>query len=83
MIVELFRANCKLCDQMEKLLRNLLPADANLWIHRAEECVDGSCCILAEKYGIRAVPSVVVNGKVIQTGLPAEGQLDEFKAVLT
>ena len=66
--IELFRANCKMCDRMEVVVRNLLPKNAEFIVHRAEECKDGSCCALAEKYGVNAVPTLVINGRVAVVG---------------
>ncbi len=70
--VELFRADCKLCDRMEVVVRHFLPEGVKLIVHRAEECKDGSCCALAESYGITAVPTLVINGEVAVVGFNPE-----------
>ncbi len=72
--VEMFSAECKLCQRTLNLLKNRFPG-LSITVHKASECVDGSCCILAEKYGVRAVPSIVVNGKLIVSGVPDETDL--------
>jgi glutaredoxin len=71
MKVELFRADCKLCDRTLDILNENFP-NLEIDVHRSSECTDGSCCSLAEQYGVRAVPSLVVNGKVCLVGLPGE-----------
>ncbi len=60
MKVEFFSAGCRLSERTLEVLRDRFP-ESDMKIHLASECVDGSCCRLAEKYGIRAVPSLVVN----------------------
>lgn len=67
--VELFVADCRLCEMTENTLQ-ILNDNKNIeyTVHRASECVDGSCCEIAEKYGIYAVPSLVVDGKLVKVG---------------
>ena len=72
--VEFFSADCRLCDQTLSLLYEHLPG-VDIEVHRASECVDGSCCALAAQYGIRAVPSLVVNGRIALVGVPDEHTL--------
>lgn len=68
--LELFSADCKLCEITISTLEQAVKNDPrlNLVIHRASECVDGSCCELAAKYGVYAVPSLVVDGKLVKVG---------------
>ncbi len=71
MKIELFIADCKLCDRTLGILKENFP-NLEIDIHRSSECTDGSCCSLAERYGIRAVPSLVVDEEVALVGLPDE-----------
>lgn len=71
MKIELFIADCKLCDRTLGILKENFP-NLEIDIHRSSECTDGSCCSLAEQYGVRAVPSLVVDGEVVLVGLPDE-----------
>lgn len=72
--VEFFSAGCRLCEQSLSLLCEHLPG-VDIEVHRASECVDGSCCALAARYGIRAVPSLVVDGRIVLVGVPDEHTL--------
>ena len=81
MRVELFLSDCKLCERMENLMRSLFP-HLEIEIHRASECVDGSCCIRAAEVGVRAVPALAVEGRVVQVGLPTEEELERLKQLL-
>ncbi len=71
MKVEFFSAECRLCERTLSIVKENFP-NLEIDIHRASECKDGNCCSLAEQYGVRAVPSLVLNGKVCLVGLPNE-----------
>ncbi len=71
MKIEFFSADCRLCERTLGILQENFP-NLEIDVHRASECKDGSCCSLAEQLGVRAVPSLVVNGKVALVGLPNE-----------
>ncbi len=75
MKIEFFSAECRLCQRTLGILEENFP-NLEINVHRASECRDGSCCALAEQYGVRAVPSLVVNGKVALVGLPDEHDID-------
>lgn len=80
MKTEFFSAGCRLCERALETLRSRFP-ELDMEIHLASECVDGSCCKLAEEYGIRAVPSVVVNGSVVLTGSPDKRDLETLAQI--
>jgi hypothetical protein len=82
MKIELFSAECRLCDRTLNLLEQTFPS-LKIIVHRQSECVDGNCCALAEKYGVRAVPSFVVDGKVVMVGLPAEREMKDLVKILS
>ena len=69
--VEFFSAECRLCERTLDIVKENFP-NLKIDVHRASECKDGSCCALAEQYGVRAVPSLVVDGEVALVGLPDE-----------
>lgn len=81
MKVEFFSASCRLCERTLDEIHRWYPK-LDIEIHRADECTDGSCCQLAEKYGIKAVPSLVVNGDVVLVGIPEEIDLKNLAHVL-
>ncbi|MFQ6616741.1 MAG: thioredoxin family protein [Fidelibacterota bacterium] len=82
MKAEFFSAGCRLCETTLKAIQEKFPG-LEMEIHLASECVDGRCCELAQNYGVRAVPSLVVDGNVILTGLPDESTLKSLTQVLT
>jgi len=79
--VEFFSAECRLCERTLGMLKANLP-DIEIEVHRASECRDGGCCALAERYGVRAVPALVVNGRVVLVGLPSEQDVKNLASVL-
>lgn len=81
MEVELFVSDCKLCEGMLHIMEEVFPY-LEITVHRASECIDGSCCARAAEVGVKAVPALAMNGKVIQTGLPMEEELDALKKLL-
>jgi len=81
MKVEFFSAECRLCQRTLDTLDHAFP-DIEIDIHRASECTDGSCCALAAQYGVRAIPSLVVDGKVVLVGLPDEEDIKRLATIL-
>ena len=81
MKVEFFSAECRLCERTLGILTSNFP-NVKVDVHRASECKDGSCCALAAQYGVRAVPSLVVDGKVVLVGIPDEQNLNSLAAIL-
>ncbi len=80
MKIELFSAECRLCERTLGILKENFP-NLEMDVHRASECKDGSCCALAEQYGVRAVPSLVVNEQVVLVGLPNEHDIKSLSTL--
>lgn len=81
MKVEFFSADCKLCNSTLDLLYSAFP-NLPIIVHRQSECVDGSCCQLAASYGVRAVPSLVVDGNIVLVGRPSSSELETLASTL-
>lgn len=81
MKVKFFSAECRLCEGTLNILTNNFPK-IKIDVHRASECKDGICCVLAERYGVRAVSSLVVDGEVVLVGLPDEQDLLSLAEIL-
>jgi hypothetical protein len=80
MKVEMFSAECRLCERTFNIMKRSFP-HIKIDVHKASECVDGSCCVLAEQYGVRAVPSLVVDGSVVQVGIPDEQDITRLNTI--
>ena len=72
--IEVFTANCPLClDTLKAVKKATKECGCEITEHR---CEGEECCGPAKSYGIKAVPCIVMDGKVKHTGkLSAE----EFK----
>ncbi|MHA2219025.1 MAG: thioredoxin family protein [Candidatus Hodarchaeales archaeon] len=81
MKVEFFSAECRLCNGALARIENAFP-DVEIEVHKASECVGGSCCALAAEYSVRAVPSLVVNGKVVLVGLQDDQDIEKLSSIL-
>ncbi len=60
---------------MIDVVKNVICDKCSLIIYKPEDCKDGSCCIKAEKYGIKAVQSVVIDGKIAVVGKTTEDEI--------
>lgn len=72
---------CRLCKRTLNILEHTFP-EIEFIVHRASECKDGSCCTLAEQYGVRAVPSLIVDEKVVLVGLPSKQDIESLATIL-
>jgi glutaredoxin len=59
--VEVFTAGCPICDETVNLVKSLVCPSCDLKIYDLRE----SGMDLAKQYGINSVPSIVVNGKIL------------------
>src|SRR3989338_4849855 len=60
MNIELFAGNCYLCSDTEKMIRKVIGQKCTL---RTYNLAEGKNRQRAEKYGIRALPTIVGNGQ--------------------
>ena len=81
MKIEFFSAGCRLCEGTLSIVKENFP-NLEIDVHWASECKDGSCCALAEQYGVRAVPCLVVDGEVALVGLPDEHDIKLLSTLL-
>jgi len=81
MKVEFFSAECRLCERTLNILKHNFP-HLEIEVHQASECKDESCCALADDHGVRAVPSLVLDGKVTLVGLPDEHDIKSLATIL-
>lgn len=70
--IEIFTADCPLCDETVKLVRKLVCSSCQVSIYDLREPVD---LAKAEQYGVNGVPAIAVNGRLVLTGKPNKEQL--------
>lgn len=72
--IAVFTAGCPLClDTLEALKEAVMGCGCGVTEYR---CEGTECCEPAKKYKIKAVPSIVVDGKIVHTG---KVSAEEFK----
>lgn len=79
--VEVFTAGCPVCDPAVKMVRELACPSCDIHVHDLNKgCETDECRVEAEKYGLKTVPAVMVNGKVISCCDNEGLQEDELRA---
>jgi len=64
--VEIFTAGCPLCDPVVKLVKETACEHCDIAVYDlVEQCEDKICMDKVATYGIRNVPSIAVNGKLL------------------
>ena len=71
-LIEVFAAGCPLCQQTLKLVRQAVSACGCEVAER--RCSGEECCEPARRYGIRAMPTVVMDGEIVFEGRISEAQ---------
>lgn len=75
--IEVFTAGCPLCEESLKLVLEATSGCGCEVIER--RCEGDECCEPAKRYGIRALPSVAVDGEVVFEGRIAPAQASLLK----
>lgn len=73
--IEVFTAGCPLCEDTLRLVREAVAACGCEVVER--RCTETECCDEAKRYGVRAMPTVVVDGQLVFEGriTPAQAAL--------
>ncbi|PZR79486.1 MAG: thioredoxin family protein [Chthoniobacterales bacterium] len=64
--IEVFTAGCPLCNETLELVKNAVTDCGCVVIER--RCSDDEQCDEAKQYGVKAMPTVVVDGRVMFEG---------------
>lgn len=72
MDIELFVSGCNLCTKTEDMIRKVIGPKCSLRIYNLAE---GEGVKEAEKYGIRAIPTIIGNGRKMFEGVPKLNEL--------
>jgi len=69
--VEIFTASCLLCDEAIRMVRELACEKCEVTVYDlGEGCGTNECREKAAKYGVRRVPAIVVDGKLVDCCSP-------------
>lgn len=64
--VEIFTANCPVCDPVVKMVKDLACDNCELTTYDlVNQCDDKSCLSKISEYGIKKLPAIAVDGKLL------------------
>jgi len=64
--VEIFTANCPVCDPVVKMVNEVACENCEITTYDlVKQCEDKTCLTKLEEYGIKKVPAIAVNGKLL------------------
>lgn len=69
--IEIFVGNCPLCEETVQLIQKLACSTCKVLVYNLQEGLEK-----AQQYGVKAVPSVAVDGMLVLTGKPSRSQLE-------
>jgi len=65
--VEVFTSGCYLCDETVQLVKDLACPNCEVKVYNlTEPCESKECIEKSKAYGINSVPTVVVDGKIVE-----------------
>ncbi len=70
--IEIFTADCPLCDETVKMVRELACSSCQISVYDLGKKTDWA---KAEQYGVNGVPAIAVDGRLVLTGKPNTEQL--------
>lgn len=78
--IEIFTSGCYLCIEAVEIVEKAKCSECTLTEYNlAEKCESEICLAKAKKYGIKATPTIVVDGRIAIEGKPT---VDMVKKVL-
>lgn len=64
--VEIFTANCPLCDPVVNMVKELACDQCEIIIYDlVKQCDDEACLTKLEEYRIKKIPAIAINGKMV------------------
>ena len=64
--IEVFTANCPVCDPVVKLVNELSCVNCEVTVYdMIKQCQDKSCLDKAREYDVQRIPAVAVDGKLL------------------
>ncbi len=64
--IEVFTAGCTVCSPVVDMVKSMACSDCEVIVYNlAEPCESKECIDKAKTYGIKALPAVAVNGKLL------------------
>ncbi|MBO2545325.1 thioredoxin family protein [Zunongwangia sp. SCSIO 43204] len=65
--IEIFTANCPVCDPVVKMVKELSCDSCEITTYNlVEQYEDKTCIDKVQEYGVKRIPSVAVDGKLLE-----------------
>jgi hypothetical protein len=79
MKIEVFSAGCFVCDPVVEMVRSLSAAECDVMVYNLSDPSESKTCRdKLEAYGIKSLPAIAVNGKLLSPHLNTEVSYDEL-----
>ncbi len=79
--VEVFTAGCSVCEDTVKMVKDLACESCELTVYNLNEpCNSGDCLEKVKEYGIKRLPTVVVDGKIADCCVTSGPTRESLKA---
>ncbi|ARV12346.1 glutaredoxin [Gilvibacter sp. SZ-19] len=64
--IEIFTAGCTVCEPVVHLVKETAGKDCEITLHNlSEQCESKICVSKMKEYGVKRVPAIAVNGKLL------------------
>ena len=64
--IEIFTAGCPVCEPVVQLVNETAGKDCEIILHNlSEQCESKICISKMKEYGVKRVPAIAVNGKLL------------------
>ncbi|HBC05739.1 MAG TPA: glutaredoxin [Aequorivita sp.] len=64
--IEIFTAGCPVCEPVVQLVKETAGKDCEITLHNlSEQCESKICISKMKEYGVKRVPAIAVNGKLL------------------
>ena len=77
-VIEVFTAGCPICRETLEMVRHAVAECGCEVIER--RCEGETCCAPAQRYGVKAQPTIVVDGRIAFEGKPTLEQVRDLLA---
>ena len=78
--IELFTAGCTVCEPVVEMVKSMACSSCEVIIYNlAEPCDTKECLEKVKSYGIKALPAIAVNGKMLACCQNKGISVDELK----
>jgi len=76
--IEVFTAGCYVCDETIEIVQKARCSECIVTEYNILEKYESEICLQkAKEYGIKAVPTIVVDGKIVIVGKPTVRQVKD------